>query len=425
MLSGVLFPVDLRRHPQSLRRLAAALPEALRPLPGSAAGGRAATLAADFWREELRGCSATSARSPGAPPTDADLRESIALYNEARGRHPRAVPRCAGTAVERADRGALPAPARRRESCPPRSSSPSARALSRRRRGRAGPRRATAPRHHRRRVLRTASARPHQDDRARGLFHRRRRLPARQPVARRRRARSTAIRCATWPRRSCSTPCATRSLYEPDPSGKRRLVRERAADARADGVIFAARELLRSGAARPADAARRRRGGRASPASPSSSPRTPASSSSSASRPARSPTRSSSGGRAMSRSRKGPFDGAPEGDARGALPPPRGGAGDGRAGRLHLRAGQPDRADPLVRRAAGAARDQRAAVGACAARARRLHRRGGEGGPFGGRLLVRQVRHRNDEGRATSARPGRGCRSPTCCCSPTPAATRS
>ena len=48
------------------------------------------------------------------------------------------------------------------------------------------------------------------------------------------------------------------TLYEPDPSGKRRFVRERAADARADGVLFAAasfcdpalldRPMLRAGA---------------------------------------------------------------------------------------------------------------------------------------------------------------------------------
>ena len=98
--------------------------------------------------------------------------------------------------------------------------------------------------------------------------------------------------------------------------------------------------------------------------------------------------------------------------------------GDGRAGRLHLRAGEPDGADPLLRRAAGAARDQRAAVGD-ARQERGLHRRGREGRPLRGRLHLREVRHRDGRRPATSARPGRGCRSPTCCCSPTPAATPS
>jgi benzoyl-CoA reductase subunit C len=47
-------------------------------------------------------------------------------------------------------------------------------------------------------------------------------------------------------------------LYEPDPAGKRRLIRERATEARADGVLFAAasfcdpalldRPMLRAGA---------------------------------------------------------------------------------------------------------------------------------------------------------------------------------
>ena len=74
------------------------------------------------------------------------------------------------------------------------------------------------------------------------------------------------------------------------------------------------------------------------------------------------------------------------------------GAGDRRAGRLHVRAGEPDGADPLLRRPARPARDQRAAVGH-ARQEPGLHRGGREGGPLGGRLLVRQVRPRDVEGR--------------------------
>ena len=87
----------------------------------------------------------------------------------------------------------------------------------------------------------------------------------------------------------------TSTLYEADPEGKRRLVRERVAAARADGVIFAAasfcdpalldRPMLRAGAEEAGHPVHRVPVRREHADS----------SSSSASRPAPSPTRSSSG----------------------------------------------------------------------------------------------------------------------------------
>ena len=251
-------------------------------------------LAADFWREELAALARDLGEISGAPPTDAEPARGDRRLQRGAPARPRALPGAAGRAVERADRGALPAAARRRgrpaggvrREGPATTSPPS-------RRSRAAC--ATAPRHRRRRVLRAAAARADQDDRAGGLLHRGRRLPARQPDDRRRRAARRAIR--SEPGRGVR------------PHDARNLDALRARSRRASGGCCASAsprarrrhhlrrgELLRPGAARPADAARRRRGGRASPASRSSTPRTPASSSSSASRPGRSPTRSSSGG---------------------------------------------------------------------------------------------------------------------------------
>ena len=78
----------------------------------------------------------------------------------------------------------------------------------------------------------------------------------------------------------------------------------------------------------------------------------------------------------------------------------------------------------LVRLLAGVPGDQRPAVGH-AAEERRLHSRGRAARPQRRRLHLREVRHRHDDARATSARPARSCPGPTCCCSATRAASPS
>ena len=138
----------------------------------------------------------------------------------------------------------------------------------------------------------------------------------------------------------------------------------------------------------------------------SSTPRTPASSSRSASRPARSPTRSSSGAQhepmitpsavPAKRSRQGRRHAPPEGDDRAALRPARARRRRPARSRLHLRARQPDRAAAVLRPAAGAPRDQRAAVGH-AQKSGEYIAGGREARPLRGRLHLREVRHRHDE----------------------------
>ncbi len=322
---GGALPLHLRRDPQPVGDVAAALPADLRALPRPAPRSRPRSRRRASGRASSARCSATWARSRGSSPPTTTCAHSIALYNDAR-HLVLELYRARRDEPWRVPTEELYLLLRAGEVVPPEVFLAKGRGYLEAVHGGAGPH----PDNSRvivvGRLLRAAAAGPHQDHRARRLLHRRRRLPARQPVDSG--GRADRRRPARGPRRrrSSATRCKTSVLYEPDPAGKRRLMKERVTAAGADGIIFAARELLRSGPARPADAAGRGRGRRASRASPSSTPRTPASSSSSASRPGPSRTRSSCGeglmspirGRSRRRGPQGPLDGAAEGDDRRA-----------------------------------------------------------------------------------------------------------
>ena len=356
-----------------------------------------AALGGSFYRRELEDLSRELDARGARPLEAAALRASIAAYNENRRRVRSALRPAAARAVEGPDARALP-PAARRAGDAGRGLHGDAATSTRRR----WPRRRLAPadgpgaRASHRLVLRAAAARSDQDARARRLLHRGRRLRAGAPLHPR-----TDVRDGGDPLDNL-----VRAFLEDGVASPMRYIAERREGSRAGGARAGVRrggrdllraELLRPGPARPADGgrARWRRPGSRGPRS--SSPRTTGSSRSSASRPGPSPTRSSCGARCDHDDRdqgaQGRQPAPPEEDDRGALHAARRRARHRREERLHLRARQPHRAAAELRPPAGAAGDQRAAVGD-ARQVARVHRGRREARALRGRLHVREVRHR-------------------------------
>ena len=243
-------------------------------------------------------------------------------------------------------------------------------------------------------------------------------------------------RSTRWRAPSSSTGAATASRYIGDHEKGAALVARVRACARR-GRHLRRGVVLRSRAARPADARGGARPARASRTRASSSPRTPGSSRSFASRPARSPTPSSSGEpqASCSRRRRPAHERADESKDREPAPAE---ADDRRPLREASRARRrrarrsSTRSSPATSPSSSARstccrccpRSTRCSR-ACARRSRGLHRRGREGRALGGRLHVREVRHRHAQERQHRPHRARSSPSPICCCSRTRAASRS
>ena len=231
-----------------------------------------------FYRAELEDLARELAGRGARPLEPEALRASIAAYNEkprARARALRAAPRAAvegpdGRALRRAARGARAAGRGVTSRC-------CATTSTARRADRRAPADGPGARRADRLVLRAAAAGADQDARAGGLLHRRRRLRAGAPLDPGRRSRRPATRSTRSSTRSSTDSIASPVRYSGDERKGRELVeRVRASKRRGRALLRA--ELLRPGAARPADAVAARRARRASPGPLSSTPRTPASS---------------------------------------------------------------------------------------------------------------------------------------------------
>ena len=354
-------PVDLRRDPQPLRHVEDDVPKdkyvRYFDVPQNYQDEHRRQL---LHPRDGRCCATTSASLRGKPITDDELRASIAVYNENRraGARPLRIPR-------------RTSPGRRR---PPRSTCCCAPGM-------------VLPVEEHTMLVRDylaaadAEARPMRDN-ARvvltGAFCEQPPLNLIKSIEMagcyivdddfmlvtrwltRRRARPTAIRCdesvASLPaplgidggqiraesRRTRASICSTRSSARG-----------------AEGVIFAAPELLRSGAARAADAAGRAERSTTFPTSRSNTPRTPARCSRSASRPAPLPIRSNCGAQHDTSSRRPKRAAKPRSSRTSMLKQKeminrhydRAGHAhrDRQQGRGHLRAGQPQRTDDVLR----------------------------------------------------------------------------
>ncbi len=105
--------LHLRRHPESVRHLEAAVPRRLRAVSRPAPGPRPAT-AVEFWDGELRHLVKDLSAVSGRNVTDGGCLGGDRAPRRGAPGHPGALPGSAGTAVGRADRGALPAAPGRR-----------------------------------------------------------------------------------------------------------------------------------------------------------------------------------------------------------------------------------------------------------------------------------------------------------------------